>query len=326
MTTNNNTLEDQDMSQNKQLSKEARFIYQVFQTASAMSRAQFRDGKMSEASKQQIMPKMGDRDVIIAGGAVRDLYFNRPSRDIDLYYNTNVIDAASFANCLNRLDIGAMAREAGFQSVSIRRNSDGTMIGKQPKGEEGEDWGDVSEDARITLRDWASFYHRAINGGGSSQYAVQYAHQHVPAANKYMLDRVNHKYVEHLVRTGSDNGSSSGSNTKSSHPLKSVEEFRVIFDEFNYVDVELMGVAAKPVEYMTTHFAVKLSRAYYDGAGVHFTSDFMQDARNKTLTVACPIEHARFDRLFSYYLPKMKKYFPDFEVRIDLNAMNGRDW
>lgn len=313
------------MSQNKQLSKEARFIYQVFQTASAMSRARFRDGKMTNSDAIQIMPKSGDRDVIIAGGAIRDLYFGRPSRDIDLYYNTGEIDPASFANCLNRLDIGAMAREAGFQSVTIRRNSDGSMIGKQAE-EEGEDWGDVSEDARITLRHWASYYHRAITGGNGSQYAIQYATHHVPEANKLILDRANHKYAQHLVESGSDTGSSSGSRNNSTHPLKSVEEFRVIFDEYNYVDVELMGVAAKPIEYMQSHFAVKLSRAYYDGAGCHFTSDFMQDARNKTLTVACPIEHARFDRLFSYYLPKMKKYFPDFEVRVDLNAMNGRDW
>jgi len=314
------------MSQNKQLSKEARFIYQVFQTASAMSRARFRDGKMTNADEIQIMPKMGDRDFIIAGGAIRDLYFGRQSRDIDLYYNTNAIDPASFANCLQRIDISAMARAAGFESVTIRRNSDGTMIGKQP-AEDGEDWGDVSEDARIALRQWASYYHRARAGGGDSAYSVRYAHSHVPSANQYMLDRANHDYVVYLIETGDANsGSASGSNIKSSHPLKSVEEFRVIFDEFNYVDVELMGVAAHPIEYMTTHFAVKLSRAYYDGAGVHFTSDFMQDARNKTLTVACPVEHARFDRLFSYYLPKMKKYFPDFEVRVDLNAMNGRDW
>ncbi|MNC21793.1 hypothetical protein D3C75_697780 [compost metagenome] len=315
------------MSQNKQLPKEARFVYQVFQTASAMSRARFRDGKMTNAEAIQVMPKMGDRDVIIAGGAVRDLYFGRSSRDVDVYYNAKEIDAASFANCLNRLDINAMARAAGFQSVTVRRNSDGTMIGKKSQDDEdGEDWGDVSEDARIALRSWATYYHNAISGGFLPRDAVLYAHKHVPDANVHMQVRANHDYVTYLVESGGQSGSSSGSKMASTHPLKSVEEFRFIFDEYNYVDVELMGVAAKPIEYMMSHFAIKLSRAYYDGAGVHFTSDFMQDARNKTLTVACPIEHARFDRLFSYYLPKMKKYFPDFEVRVDLNAMNGRDW
>lgn len=314
------------MSQNKMLSKEARFIYQVFQTASAMSRARFRDGKMTNGDAIQIMPPGGDRDIIVAGGAVRDLYFNRQSRDVDLYYNTNEIEPASFANCLSRLDLGAMARQAGFESVTIRRNSDGSMLGK-PVDSDGEDWGDVSEDARIHLRNWAAYYHRAIAGGNNANQAVQYAHQNAPDANRYMLDRANHDYIAYLVASGGSGGSSAGgSNGSSTHPLKSVEEFSVTFDGYHRVDVELMGVEAQPIQYMMSHFAVKLSRAYYDGTGVHFTSDFMQDARNKTLTVACPIEHARFDRLFSYYLPKMKKYFPDFEVRVDLNAMNGRDW
>ena len=313
------------MSQNKQLPKEARFVYQVFQTASAMSQNRFRDGK--KTSGGEVMPKGGDKNVIIAGGAVRDLYFGRQSRDVDVYYNTNEIDGASFANCLQRLDIGAMARAAGFKSVTVRRNSDGTLIGKRSQSDEdGEDWGDVSEDARLTLRNFANYFHNAVASGCSKQYAIMHAHNMVPAANSLLNIVANHDYVTYLIESGGQNGSSSGSKMSSTHPLKSVEEFRFIFDEFNYIDVELMGVASCPVDYMNSHFAVKLSRAYYDGAGVHFTSDFMQDARNKTLTVACPIEHARFERLFSYYLPKMKTYFPDFEVRVDLKAMNGRDY
>lgn len=265
-------------------------------------------------------------DMIIAGGAIRDLYFNRESRDVDLYYNTKNINAASFANCLNRLDIEAMARAAGFESVSIRRNSDGTLIGK-PTDTEGEDWGDVSEDAKITLRSWATVYHRCIQGGQSPAQAVMAAHQGVPQAALFFFSTSLRQYITHLIEHGpSGSSSAGGANGKSTHPLQSVEEFRVIFDDYHHVDVELMGVASAPVDYIMTHFAVKLSRAYYDGRGVHFTSDFMRDALNKTLTVACPVEHARFERLFSYYLPKMKKYFPDFDVRVDLNAMNGRDW
>ena len=314
------------MSQKKQLSKEMRFIYQVFQTAAAMSQARFRDGK--KISGGGVMPKNGDANFILAGGAVRDLYFNRSARDVDLYYNTDVIDPASFANCLSRIDVSEMARAAGFESAAIRRNSDGSLIGKQPVDPEGEDWGDVSEDARITIRSWASYYCRCIAGGSSSSYAIQFAHQHVPDANRLLLDRKNHDYAEYLVSNGIMNGggSAGGGKSSSAHPLKSVEEFTVTINDWTRIDVELMGVKAKPIEYMMTHFAVKLSRAYYDGAGVHYTSDFMQDARNQTITVACPVEHAKFDRLFSYYLPKMKKYFPAFEVRVDLDAMNGRDW
>ncbi|MNE80710.1 hypothetical protein D3C80_1773070 [compost metagenome] len=138
-------------------------------------------------------------------------------------------------------------------------------------------------------------------------------------------------YLTHVIeRLRNQNtkrsSSAGGQKVGTAHPLKSVEEFRVVFDDGFYIDIELMGVAKSPIDYVMNQFAVKLSRAYYDGAGVHFTSDFMQDATNKTLTVACPVEHARFERLFSYYLPKMKRYFPDFDVRVDLNAMNPNSW
>lgn len=313
------------MSQNKQLSKEARFIYQVFQTAAAVSMSRFRDGKMT--STGEISPKGGDRNIIIAGGAIRDLYFGRQGRDVDLYYDIDEIDPAAFASALNRIDIGNLARQAGFESVSIRRNSDGSLIGKRPVDPDGEDWGDVSEDARISLRAWASVFNRLYAGGYDKHNAILDAHKAVPDANLHMQMRANHDYVVYLIESGvGTNSSSGGSNASKSHPLKSIEEFRVTFDDRRTVDIELMGIKGAPVDYMMSHFAVKLSRAYYDGAGVHFTSDFMQDARNKTLTVACPIEHAKFDRLFSYYLPKMKKYFPDFEIKVDLNAMNNRDW
>lgn len=306
------------MSMNKQLSKEARFAYKVFQAAA------------QKAGGYKIPQSGCDQNVIIAGGAIRDLYFDRPSRDVDIYYNATAISASGFATALKNLDIAKMARDAGFESVSVTRLSDGSKMGKDtsPAGNE-EDWGDVSDDQKAILEAFADRYVYFIQSGVNPSLALIQAHGTVTSANNILLGNLRaNSYVRHVIQRlqGRAQGSAGGNKMGKAHPLKSVEEFRIVLDDRIYVEIELMGVESKPVDYVMSHFAVKLSRAYYDGQGVHFTSEFMSDARNKTITVACPVQHARFDRLFSYYLPKMKKYFPDFDVRIDLNAMNGRDW
>lgn len=305
------------MSTNKQLSKEIRFAYQIFQEAG------------QKAGGYKIPTTGRDDNVIIAGGAIRDLYFDRRTRDIDIYYNTKTISASGFATALKNMDINKLARAAGFEHVTVTRLSDGSKMGKDsPAGNE-EDWGDVSDDAKAVLETFADRFLYYLQCGQSQVSAMMSAHKAVSNANAVILrtNRAN-DYIRHVLNRlqGLEHGSTGGSKMGKAHPLKSVEEFRVTIDDRFYIDVELMGVEAVPVDYVMSHFAVKLSRAFYDGHGVHFTQDFMSDARNKTITVACPIEHARFERLFSYYLPKMKKYFPDFEVRVDLDAMNGRNW
>lgn len=308
------------MSMNKQLSKEVRFAYQIFQTAA------------QKASGYKIPSNRRDDNVIIAGGAVRDLHFGHEPRDVDIYYNASSIAAYDFANALKNLDIAKMGREAGYAVVEVIRLSDGSKMGRQGNAGDEEDWGDVSDDAKIVIEAFADRYLHYAQAGYSTTMAVLEAHRHVTTANAVIHQNPRHgQYLNHVIErlqgiNTKRSSSAGGQKMGTAHPLKSVEEFRVVFNDGYYIDVELMGVAKSPIDYVMTHFAVKLSRAYYDGAGVHFTSDFMQDATNKTLTVACPVEHARFERLFTYYLPKMKRYFPDFDVRVDLNAMNPSSW
>ena len=310
------------MSMNKQLSKEARFAYQIFQAAG------------QKAGQYVIPSNRRDDNVIIAGGAIRDLYFGPDMRDIDIYYSATAITDRDFAMALNNLDISKLGREAGYSSIEVIRLSDNSRMGLQSSdGGDEEDWGDVSDDAKIVIEAFADRYLYYYNQGYGHTSAILEAHRQVRSANAVLsLPGVRHgQYLAHVIEllkksTAKRSSSAGGQKLGTAHPLKSVEEFRVIFNDDFYVEVELMGVEKNPIDYVMSHFAVKLSRAYYDGAGIHFTSDFMQDATNKTLTVACPVEHARFERLFSYYLPKLKRYFPDFDVRVDLNAMNPSCW
>lgn len=248
------------MSLNSQLSKEIRFIFNLFNEAAWG--ASMEDGDLPTDT------------LILAGGAIRDLYFDRPHvRDLDMYFNSSFIDPLEFARNLKRIDVDAAARAAGFSTAAIHRASDVP----QP----------------MAVAPWGHLGHLV---------ATSLAVQQVQAT------------------------SSSGSGSKidpggKAHPLQGVEEF-VCYVDGDRFNVELMTVSMSPADYVNTHFAVKLSRCYYDGNRVRYTQDFFEDARNKTITVACPVEHARFERLFSYYLPKLKSYFPDFDVRVDLRQMN----
>lgn len=323
MRPNNSTLEELQLT--KQLTKESMFAYRVLQQAAG------------KAGKYPTTQDGSDGNIIIAGGAIRDLYFDRESRDVDIYYNSSVIAPADFATAFKNVNAKKLAAEFGFDSVEIIRLSDNTKMGTGGEND-GEDWGDVDDRTKIELTNFVDWIIHFKSVGDSFSVAILRAHQQMPMIQSKLKNQgAEYHFVQKLLRqaniganvkTRSGNNSGVGSKMGRAHPLKSVEEFQFIFNgnRWDALHVELMAVERSPIEYVREHFAVKLSRAYFDGHGIHFTPDFMQDARGKTITVACPVEHARFERLFSYYLPKMQSYFPDFDIRVDLKAMNGSGW
>ena len=296
----------------KRLSKELQFIVHLFQTAIR---------KNCEVENTQL---------ILAGGAVRDTYFeNRANqvRDLDLYYNTNVIDPESFARALKALDVDAMGRAAGFRSVELEREN------------EPDDTTSPSFWATSVAMPAQSLYLSGIGAHGivvssngsvsiNSGSATTPAPTAAPSAPQAPTPYQWHTPAGLQVQATSGGGSASGSKIDKEgkiHPLRGIEEFICYIDGREYY-VELMAVSMDPIAYVMREFAVKLSRCYYDGNKLTYTPDFFTDARNKTLTVACRVENARFERLFSYYLPKMRSYFPDFDVRVDLDQMNRSSW
>lgn len=303
----------------RRLSKELQFIVQLFQTAIRNT------------------CEVEDTQLILAGGAVRDTYFeNRANsvRDLDLYYNTNVIDPETFARALKQLDVDALGRAAGFRSVELEREN-------EPEDASPSFWGEVSVgNARVAINQYvmginAGQIYYSSQGGATIAAPVAQPVPAVPQPTQAPQPAQVQQYQWHQpagmqiqAAPAHGQGSASGSKidkTGKIHPLRGIEEFTCYIDGREYY-VELMSVAMNPVDYVMKEFAVKLSRCYYDGNKLTYTPDFFTDARNKTLTVACRVENARFERLFSYYLPKMRSYFPDFEVRVDLDQMNRPSW
>jgi hypothetical protein len=276
------------MSLNKRLPDHTRFAYDIF--AAALMRVTPNNTPSDLGVEGGSLRSSG---LIIAGGAVRDLYFGKDVRDVDLYFNGSVVNLTDLATELHCLDVDRMARERGFESAALIRRNAPVTKSTAP---------DDVQSASIPIGGmWA-----VPTGQGFYQISAS-----APKAS-----------------TGSGGNSGSGSKQDAhgkQHPLRSVEEFTLRINDQHF-DIELMDVAMNPIDYVMTHFAVKLCRCYYDGTAVRYTPDFFSDAQNKTLTVACAIEHARLERLFSYYLPKLQYYFPDFTVRVDLNAMNRGTW
>lgn len=273
------------MSQNPKLSDEHKFIYDFFKRAASMS---YMDGN------PETMPSTS---LIQAGGSIRDLYFKRPAKDVDLYFDSTTIDPHEYARSLKMIDIDAMARQYGFSSARLVRFD-------EPQLKERDDVAQRQTHAAVA---YAQQLIQSMAAGGSLPGTIPTLYGSVQAVS------------------AAPSGSASGSKIGRVHPLKSIETFGMIIDERQRINIELMAVAMSPVDYVMTNFAVKLSRCFYDGNVIKYTPDFFTDVRNKTITVACRVEHARFERLFSYYLPKLKSYFPDFDVRIDLDSMNRYD-
>lgn len=288
----------------KQLPKSIQFIFKHFERC-MMDAAEFEVIKNRREAGSTPVP------LIIAGGAVRDAYFDHPTRDLDFYVQEGSYDPSVFAAMLeDERDFDEVARAAGYRSGEIVRHG-------------GED--DIHPDVAAVMamideglipRD----HHFSSSSKGSREQAEF-------LLERYTLSVIQSAYGAPRKKTTkinpSNSGSGSGSKIGSTHPLRGIETFTVYLDNERY-EIELMTVKSDPVDYVMDDFAVKLCRCYFDGHGVHYTRDFMQDAQNKTLTVACRVDNARMERLFSYYLPKLQHYFPDFDVRVDLQAMNRR--
>lgn len=306
--TNNNMLEETAMSK-KQLPKSIQFIFKHFERC-MMDAAEFEVIKNRREAGNTPVP------LIIAGGAVRDTYFDHPTRDLDFYVQEGSYDPSVFAAMLeDEHDFDEAARAAGYRSGEIvRHGNDEDMHPHLAAVMDMIDQGLIpSRFTAITNEQEKRDYAKSL----LDMYSLEMLQ------DAYGKPRGKKASLSANATQSSNSGSASGSKIGSTHPLRGIETFTVYLDNERY-EIELMTVKSDPVDYVMNDFAVKLCRCYFDGHGIHYTRDFMQDAQNKTLTVACRVDNARMERLFSYYLPKLQHYFPDFDVRVDLQAMNRR--
>lgn len=252
------------MSTSKQLPHEKRFIFEIIQKAAIIA------GFESDFSI--------NHNLIIAGGAIRDVYFDRNSRDLDVYFNNTLLNTERFVDKLSNISLSDVLQDSTYRTLTIDYKGIKSGI-------------DYDTPQTDTL-------------GASTPI--------VSTVSKLDLTKLNELQDN---KSEYDDGDCDS-------PLHSVHIFHFILDG-QLIEVELMSISMNPIKYIMKYFAIKLSRCYYDGLRLHFTSDFHQDADNKTLTLACPVTDVRFKRLFTFYLPKMKRYFPDFIIQVDLDQMNS---
>lgn len=72
-----------------------------------------------------------------------------------------------------------------------------------------------------------------------------------------------------------------------------------------------------PVEYVTKYFDIGICKTYCDGKRIHFTSDFLNDVNNQTLTICGQDMTQRyFDRVVDDHLQRLREKFPTFTPKV----------
>lgn len=82
----------------------------------------------------------------------------------------------------------------------------------------------------------------------------------------------------------------------------------------NHQLYQFISVNIDPIEYVTKQFDVNLCKAYCDGTRMRYTQDFLEDARNKTLTINPKLTEEEHYHTMQIHLPRLQTKFPDFRV------------
>jgi len=86
-----------------------------------------------------------------------------------------------------------------------------------------------------------------------------------------------------------------------------------IFKGFNMYQIIFTSV--NPIDYVNRRFDFGLCKAYCDGSRVHFTSDFMSDSMNKTITlVGEDLSDQQVQYALSDHLPKIHEKYPGYRL------------
>lgn len=85
----------------------------------------------------------------------------------------------------------------------------------------------------------------------------------------------------------------------------------------NSVEYNIVLVDTDPREYVENYFDFGICRALCDGFKNIYTSDFMKDATNKTITICeAAFTKETFDYSVKRHLPRVRAKFPYFDVKV----------
>lgn len=200
---------------------------------------------------------IGYVDAVIAGGAVRDAYFDRTPADVDIFVSGKDITSAKVDFC------------------------------KIPK-------------------DRASVMH-LLSGGHT---------HHLDALHKMagQSDGEYSKQREWLL-SGWDYISYKDIDTEST--LSQWTFNNVVRTTYQIIVIDRIS----PKQYVEQYFDIGLCQCWHDGTKMMYTSNFLQDASNKTLTVCGKMSEKELEYVRARHLPKLQKKFPGFTPVIAPNIV-----
>ena len=74
-------------------------------------------------------------------------------------------------------------------------------------------------------------------------------------------------------------------------------------------------VDINPIEYVEKYFDIGLCKAYFDGKRFRLTADFINDSKNKTLTVVVNnIKQGEFEHMMEWHVAKLQRKYKDHTV------------
>jgi len=95
-------------------------------------------------------------------------------------------------------------------------------------------------------------------------------------------------------------------------PISSI--WNVYKDEVQY---QLIILKMDPIEYVNNYFNIGLCKAYCDGTKIRYTSQFLDDMSNETLTVCGDLSEGEYHYCMKYYVPRIQEKYPHFSIVVD---------
>jgi hypothetical protein len=219
-------------------------------------------------------------DAVIAGGAVRDMFFKKPFKDIDIWFHSQKIGVPQrFFEIYLPRDLQFDPKE---DYIDISDRFPGEQITEPPPAPRA-----VDDDAFTALIDTATPFTRAqvrIEGRPWERLRVP----EPISSGEHLMDPSRSKRVNY--------------------------SFNLFYKGDHY---QLMNVSSHPMNFIRDEFDIGLCKIAHDGERIIRTKAFDQDLRNKTLSIdGKKLGPKNFEWALEKHIPRIQKLYPDFKVNI----------
>jgi hypothetical protein len=87
--------------------------------------------------------------------------------------------------------------------------------------------------------------------------------------------------------------------------------------DFTMIDtvpkIDVIFLVKPALQYFEEDFDFNICKAYFDGTKSKYTSGFVKDARNETITLAGPLDFRSINYSMNLHLPRIKHKYPNFK-------------